>query len=185
MDFRHADTPFVTEPIGLFKLFHLGGESRTPTRSNTIGITKATVASTVALGRVVPYQLQGGNMSRRGVSVVVMTLSLAFAPLVFGQTDPGVRVGPPGAGQPLASVAANNPAPILDFFNAGKDDFEETETVPEGLGPRFNSRSCGACHAQPGDRRHRARAESPDRRCKKLGCAERDSFVHHGDRSGA
>ncbi|MGZ8832197.1 MAG: di-heme oxidoredictase family protein [Thermoanaerobaculia bacterium] len=89
-------------------------------------------------------------MSRRGVSVVVvMTLAFVFAPLVFGQTDPGVRGGPAGAGQPLASVAANNPAPILNFFNAGQDDFEEVEIVPDGLGPRFNSRSCGACHAQP------------------------------------
>jgi CxxC motif-containing protein (DUF1111 family) len=27
--------------------------------------------------------------------------------------------------------------------------FTETETVPTGLGPRFNLDSCGGCHAQP------------------------------------
>jgi CxxC motif-containing protein (DUF1111 family) len=89
-------------------------------------------------------------MSRRGVfQFAVMIVSLAFVPLAFGQTDPGVRGGPAAAGQPLASVLANNPPPIRDFFNAGQDDFEEVEIVPDGLGPRFNSRSCGACHAQP------------------------------------
>jgi CxxC motif-containing protein (DUF1111 family) len=95
-----------------------------------------------------------------------MTLSLVFAPLVFGQTvgapqspatDPGVRGGAAGAGQPLTTVAANNPLHILEFFNGGKDDFQEIDSVSgtvagedgSGLGPRYNSRSCVACHAQP------------------------------------
>jgi len=75
----------------------------------------------------------------------------------FAQVDPGPRGGPPGAGDPLPSVAANNPVTILTFFNDGKDRFEEVNSVfgtipgePDGgLGPRFNSRSCVACHSQP------------------------------------
>jgi CxxC motif-containing protein (DUF1111 family) len=75
----------------------------------------------------------------------------------FAQVDPGPRGGPPAAGGALPSVAANNPVTILTFFNDGKDRFEETSSVsgtipgePDGgLGPRFNSRSCVACHSQP------------------------------------
>ena len=75
----------------------------------------------------------------------------------FAQSDPGVRGGGAAAGGPLASVAANNPVTILDFFNAGKGAFLEIDSVAgtlageegKGLGPRFNSRSCAACHAQP------------------------------------
>ena len=62
------------------------------------------------------------------------------------------------AGNPLPSVAANNPVTILDFFNDGKNRFLEVDSVSDnsvpgengaGLGPRYNSRSCAACHAQP------------------------------------
>jgi CxxC motif-containing protein (DUF1111 family) len=92
-------------------------------------------------------------------SIVTITLaSLLFVGLAAAQTDPGVRGGAPGAGQPLASVAANNPTTILDFFSDGLDRFNEVDAVKggviagedgTGLGPRFNSRSCAFCHAQP------------------------------------
>src|SRR5436853_4351186 len=59
--------------------------------------------------------------------------------------DPGVRGGDAGAGAPIAGLT---PGQRL-FFDAGKDEFEEPETVPDGLGPRFNLNSCGGCHAQP------------------------------------
>jgi len=96
-------------------------------------------------------------MNRRGVSIVVVIAFSLFAPMVFAQVDPGVRGGAAGAGQPLASVAANSPVGILDFFTAGQDDFEEFESVRGtvagqpgvGLGPRFNSRNCAGCHSQP------------------------------------
>ncbi|MGZ5475110.1 MAG: di-heme oxidoredictase family protein [Thermoanaerobaculia bacterium] len=87
-------------------------------------------------------------MFKRAVSLAFLFL-VVVAGQAFGQTDPGVRGGSPAAGHPLPTVASNDPAPILSFFDAGQDDFAEVETVPEGLGPRFNSRSCGACHAQP------------------------------------
>jgi CxxC motif-containing protein (DUF1111 family) len=82
---------------------------------------------------------------------------LLSAVQTFSQTDPGPRGGAAGAGAPLNSVASNNPITILTFFNDAKVRFEEVNSVfgtipgePDGgLGPRFNSRSCVACHSQP------------------------------------
>jgi len=95
-------------------------------------------------------------MKSKLASVVILALATAFfAATAFAQVDPGVRGGAAGAGQPLTSVAANNPTTILDFFNDGLDRFNEVDSVSgtieagKGLGPRFNSRSCAACHAQP------------------------------------
>lgn len=96
-------------------------------------------------------------MNRRSVAPLALLLVMLFPIQEFAQVDPGVRGGPAGAGAPLASVAANNPAAILDFFNVSKDRFEEVDSVKgtlagedgKGLGPRYNSRSCAACHAQP------------------------------------
>jgi CxxC motif-containing protein (DUF1111 family) len=79
----------------------------------------------------------------------------------WAQTDPGLR---PGAinGQPaattttplpLASVTANNPAGVQDFFNNGLVRFQNQEVVSgganNGLGPRFNFSQCSGCHVQP------------------------------------
>jgi CxxC motif-containing protein (DUF1111 family) len=95
-------------------------------------------------------------MTRRVIPLALF-LSLLFVLQAFAQVDPGVRGGAAGAGAPLASVAANNPVTILNFFNDAKDRFIEIDSVSGtlageagfGLGPRFNSRSCVACHAQP------------------------------------
>jgi CxxC motif-containing protein (DUF1111 family) len=59
--------------------------------------------------------------------------------------DPGVRGGAAGAGGAIAGLMKNE----LAFFDAGKDDFVEEETVPEGLGPTMNLDSCGGCHLHP------------------------------------
>jgi CxxC motif-containing protein (DUF1111 family) len=59
--------------------------------------------------------------------------------------DPGPRGGSPGAGSPLPGLSQNE----LNFFTAATDVFSEVETVPTGLGPRFNLDGCAACHAQP------------------------------------
>lgn len=95
-------------------------------------------------------------MTRRKLPFFTLTIAtLFFAATAFAQTDPGVRGGGAAAGGPLASVAANNPAGSLAFFNDGLDAFNEVDSVSgtieegSGLGPRFNSRSCGFCHAQP------------------------------------
>ena len=85
---------------------------------------------------------------------LVLTFAAAFllAGAAFAQVvDPGVRSTTGiNAGQPLASVSAN--ANDLAFFNAGLDQFNETQTVTganPGLGPRFNLDGCGGCHSQP------------------------------------
>jgi len=60
--------------------------------------------------------------------------------------DPGVRDGPPGAGQSIAGLTLGE----LDFFTrVGQPVFSEVDTVAEGLGPRFNLDSCAGCHAFP------------------------------------
>jgi CxxC motif-containing protein (DUF1111 family) len=59
--------------------------------------------------------------------------------------DPGVRGGAAGAGAAIAGLMKNE----LAFFDAGKDDFVEEETVPDGLGPTMNLDSCGGCHLHP------------------------------------
>src|SRR6266498_2863833 len=97
-------------------------------------------------------------MTRRTVPLALfLFLFLLFPLMALAQSDPGVRGGGAAAGGPLASVAANSPAGILNFFDASKDAFLEVDSVsgtiagqPDGgLGPRYNSRSCAACHAQP------------------------------------
>ena len=64
---------------------------------------------------------------------------------LFRASDPGVRGGGPGAGGPLSGLTPRQ----LDFFQTGKEDFEEVETIEEGLGPRMNLDSCAGCHSQP------------------------------------
>ena len=106
----------------------------------------------------------------RLVSVLLFVAALFVVGAAFAQvTDPGVRNdGIAGAGGPLASVTAGQcagPPPalttqscdILNFFNDGQGRFLEVDSVSGtisgqpgvGLGPRFNSRSCSFCHAQP------------------------------------
>jgi CxxC motif-containing protein (DUF1111 family) len=94
-------------------------------------------------------------------SLLLFSTALTFPGIVLAQTDPGVRGGPingqPGATQggplPLASVNANTPTGILEFFDNGLGRFQELEVVSggvnNGLGPRFNLNSCSGCHAQP------------------------------------
>jgi CxxC motif-containing protein (DUF1111 family) len=59
--------------------------------------------------------------------------------------DPGVRAGSVNAGKPLSTLTPSQ----LQFFNDGFTRFNEVEQVANGLGPTFNSTSCGSCHAQP------------------------------------
>lgn len=94
---------------------------------------------------------------RRYFLAHALVFCLVFAFAASAQVDPGVRGGGAAAGGPLASVSANSPANILNFFLTGKGAFLEVDSVGgtvageegKGLGPRYNSRSCAACHAQP------------------------------------
>src|SRR5712672_3661651 len=88
--------------------------------------------------------------------VGILMISAAAA-----QTDPGVRSGAingqPGATAtnplPLASVTANTPQGVLEFFEDGLGRFQDIEDVSgaahNGLGPRFNFNQCSGCHSQP------------------------------------
>jgi CxxC motif-containing protein (DUF1111 family) len=84
-----------------------------------------------------------------GFSIAIAAvLSLQAAAIIraqFSARDPGVRGGVNGAGAPLAALTARE----LEFFQDGKEDFEEVEVVPDGLGPRMNLDACGGCHSQP------------------------------------
>ena len=88
-------------------------------------------------------------------------LALGLSGPVLAQTDPGVRAGAVN-GQtgatatsplPLASVTANTPQGVSEFFQNGLTRFQEVEVVSgganNGLGPRFNFNSCSGCHSQP------------------------------------
>lgn len=63
----------------------------------------------------------------------------------FAQIDPGPRGGPAGAGLPVAGLSPS----LTAVFATGLANFQETEAVSDGLGPRFNSNSCVSCHSQP------------------------------------
>jgi CxxC motif-containing protein (DUF1111 family) len=84
-------------------------------------------------------------------SVWPAALSLLLVGLVGGlqanstASDPGVQGGSPRAGGPLLGLSPSQ----LALFQAGADDFAESDEIGNGLGPRFNLDSCAGCHAQP------------------------------------
>ncbi|OLB00297.1 MAG: hypothetical protein AUH09_04005 [Candidatus Rokubacteria bacterium 13_2_20CM_70_12] len=75
----------------------------------------------------------------------VVLVAAAGARAQFFARDPGVRVGPAGAGGMLDGLTGLQP----DFFTTGLGEFEEADGLAEGLGPRFNLDSCVGCHSQP------------------------------------
>jgi CxxC motif-containing protein (DUF1111 family) len=77
--------------------------------------------------------------------LLVVAAAGAAAAQQFVARDPGVRGGPAGAGAPLDGLTASQQA----FFDAGATEFQDTDGLAEGLGPRFNLDSCGGCHIQP------------------------------------
>jgi CxxC motif-containing protein (DUF1111 family) len=85
-----------------------------------------------------------------GVIAAVLTWCASVdAQPAIEPVDPGVRSGAPGAGTALKGLTADETA----FFQDGLTRFAQVESVTgganNGLGPRFNSNSCLACHAQP------------------------------------
>jgi CxxC motif-containing protein (DUF1111 family) len=80
-------------------------------------------------------------------------LALFFvAAALSAQTDPGVQSASRGTGATIINPS-NDPNGFTAFFNDGFNRFQAVETVSGspnvGLGPRFNSNQCSACHAQP------------------------------------
>src|SRR3989440_12622610 len=75
----------------------------------------------------------------------VVLVAAAGARAQFFARDPGVRVGPAGAGGMLEGLTGLQQG----FFTTGLGEFEEADGLAEGLGPRFNLDSCVGCHSQP------------------------------------
>jgi len=108
------------------------------------------------------------------VKIALAVLVSAFvlfseATLADGPKDPGVRGGPPGAGQPLPNIQVNELALFKEGqFRAtefestcegcsdlipgtpnGQDPLLQTITNSAGLGARFNGDQCTICHSHP------------------------------------
>ena len=79
------------------------------------------------------------------LALLVLQTANVSSQSFFGPRDPGVRGGPAGAGDHLPGLSAKE----VQFFELGKEDFNEAEEVDEGLGPRMNLDGCGGCHIQP------------------------------------
>jgi CxxC motif-containing protein (DUF1111 family) len=87
----------------------------------------------------------------RSLSLLLFLHALAIG-TVYGQAvDPGPRGGTVGAGAPIANLSPDQ----TRFFQTALSQFTEVEGVTltspgnGGLGPTFNSNSCGSCHSQP------------------------------------
>jgi CxxC motif-containing protein (DUF1111 family) len=80
----------------------------------------------------------GSRVSIRSVGLLAGLLGSAALVPTSGSS-------PPDFGQPLNGLTAEQ----LERFADGKDDFEEVETVEEGLGPVFNDVSCATRHSVP------------------------------------
>ncbi|HUJ41258.1 MAG TPA: di-heme oxidoredictase family protein [Candidatus Acidoferrales bacterium] len=100
----------------------------------------------------------GAEHSGRSLLIALSLLVLSFAAVATSESqtrahDPGPRAGSVGAGSPVSGLSAAQSTAFTDGMSrfvsvdsvsgtlAGEDD--------GGLGPRFNSNSCGSCHAQP------------------------------------
>ena len=90
---------------------------------------------------------------KKAATVVTVLAGVIVATSQRSVHDHGPRSGPPGAGGFYPTLDANEQA----AFANGIAQFIEDEGVPDsppgsgngGLGPGFNSTSCGSCHAQP------------------------------------
>ena len=87
------------------------------------------------------------------VTITAITLASSIA---MGQVDPVVRTVTSAAGSPLPGLNTGE----LGMFLSGKDTFNELEAVANGLGPRYNSDSCGECHFAARNRRKQSSAQS-------------------------
>ena len=74
---------------------------------------------------------------------------LLFLPLLSLPFFPPIRSlmaqVPPQFGEPLPGL----PDELLVAFQFGREKFTAVQTPASGLGPVFNGRSCGECHANP------------------------------------
>ena len=111
------------------------------------GSDPAPAADSTAPAQAAPTTAQAVRATvealRRGGSAPVATAP--WTPPPSTAKDPGPRSVANDAGAPLAALTPAQRA----AYDAGLADFNEAETVAEGLGPTLNLDSCGGCHAQP------------------------------------
>jgi CxxC motif-containing protein (DUF1111 family) len=112
------------------------------------------IAITVSLALCSIVAMSGG---RQTTNTPITATSGEIPPFFGGHaSDPGARTDSPGAGVPpvpLPSLTSDE----LAYFKDGLSRFNEVDSVGgtapnesgKGLGPTFNSNSCGNCHAQP------------------------------------
>src|SRR4051794_34967057 len=74
-----------------------------------------------------------------------LSLTMVLTASLFGQVDPGPRIGIAPPARPLDGLTAGE----RRAFDSGLDAFSEVDGVDGGLGPRFNLDSCAGCHAHP------------------------------------
>jgi CxxC motif-containing protein (DUF1111 family) len=88
--------------------------------------------------------------SRTRLVIAALSVMLVIPECVptasFSASDPGAQDAAWEPGDPLPGLTDAQ----LALFEAGKDDFDESEGIEDGLGPRFNLDGCGGCHAHPG-----------------------------------
>jgi len=88
---------------------------------------------------------------KKAASIASVLAGITIATSQKAVHDPGPRSGLAGAGSFFPTLNATEQA----AFANGISQFIEVEPVPDvpqgngGLGPGFNSTSCGSCHAQP------------------------------------
>jgi CxxC motif-containing protein (DUF1111 family) len=90
---------------------------------------------------------------KRCWSIILSVCVIACVPRASGQSDPGPRGGPAGAGGAYPTLNSNEISfftQALAFFNAVNSvTGTEPGALGPGLGPAFNGNSCAMCHAQP------------------------------------
>jgi CxxC motif-containing protein (DUF1111 family) len=77
----------------------------------------------------------------------IALLSLAACDTQFNEPDVGGVEAVPARvlGLPLPGLTTEE----IARFEAGRDEFEDVETIEDGLGPVFNEASCATCHTNP------------------------------------
>lgn len=93
---------------------------------------------------------------KKVAAIATVLAGAAIAASERAPHDPGPRSGPAGAGGVTGFYSTLNETEQAAFAN-GIGQFVEVEGVPDqppgtgngGLGPGFNSTSCGSCHSQP------------------------------------
>ena len=104
--------------------------------------------------------LEDAVLAIRRTVVTLFLLFLSLATVVYSQSasvssahDAGVRNTPVTVGGPVAGLSAAESAAFTDglarFVTLNSVSGTVAGEPDNGLGPRFNSNSCGSCHAQP------------------------------------